>query len=86
MRREKKLSRFDIDMLKALIDQQYLNGFVGEKAEGNNSSEVIDSVKLTEKGINMLFGEETARKLTIVGTFKVDVNPTVNVGLINISL
>ena len=74
------------DMLKELINQQYLNGFVGEKAIGNSASEIINNIKITDKGINLLFGKDVARKLTVIGTFKVDINPTVNVGLINISL
>ena len=72
-----------IEITRALINQQYFNGFVGEMSQGENFEEIMSNVKLTEKAFSFLLGEKKELDLKIAPSFSV-IQINNQVGLVNL--
>ena len=67
--------------LVAIINQQYRNGLVGDRACGDDFNSILNNIKLTDEGFDLVFGKAQSNKLNSCSEIKINMNPNINIGL-----
>jgi len=75
----------DNNTLIAVINQQYGNGLIGNMAIGEDFETILKNVKLTEEAIELVIGKTQSMKFKSIAGVKVNINPSINIGLVNAS-
>lgn len=75
----------DDSILKIIINQQYKNGLIGNLATAGDFDLILKNIELTDEAIDLIIGSTRSKSLKSNIDVKINLNPTISVGVVNAS-